>query len=71
MIQRSMNKNEDAIKSLDQAIRLNPNFGVAYLERARAKAQSGNKAAAQQDYTKAQQMGMKTGELDQRLMQGN
>jgi len=71
MIQRSMNKNEAAIKSLDQAIRLKPNFGVAFLERARAKAQSGNKAAAQQDYQRAQQMGMKTGELDQRLMQGN
>ena len=69
MLQRSMKKNDEAIKSLDNAISLDPNFGLAYLERARAKAQSGNRAAAQQDYQKAQQMGLKFGELDQKLMQ--
>lgn len=68
MLQRSMNRNNEAIQALDQAIRLNPNLGIAYLERARAKAQSGNKAAAQQDYQRAQQMGLKTNELDQKLM---
>lgn len=68
MLQRSMRRNEEAIKSLDKAIRLNPNFGLAYIERARAKAQAGNKAAAQQDYQRATQMGIKTTEFDQNLM---
>jgi tetratricopeptide (TPR) repeat protein len=70
MIQRSMNRNDDAIKSLDMALRLNPNFGIAYLERARAKAQKGDKAGAQTDYQKARQLGMKTGEFDNQLMNG-
>ena len=70
MIQRSMNRNEDAIKSLDEAIRLKPDFGIAYLERARAKAQTGNKAAAQADYLNAQKMGIKPDAFDQKLMGG-
>jgi tetratricopeptide (TPR) repeat protein len=70
MILRSLNRSDEAIKSLNQAIRLNPNFGIAYLERARAAAQAGNKAAAQSDYQRAKQLGVKTNELDQRLMSG-
>lgn len=70
MLLRTMNKSSEAITSLDNAIRLNPGLGIAYLERARAKAQSNNKAGAQQDYQKATQLGMKTNELDQKLMGG-
>lgn len=70
MVQRVMKRNEDAIKSLDRALQINPQLNIAYLERARAKAQAGNKAAAQQDYQKAQQMGLKLEALDQQLMGG-
>lgn len=69
MIQRSMNKNQEAIQALTKAIQLNPNIAVAYLERARAYAQSGNKAAAQQDYQRAQQMGVKLESMDQRMLE--
>lgn len=69
MIQRSMNRNQEAVASLTKAILLNPSIGVAYIERARAHAQSGNKAAAQQDYQRAQQMGVKVEAMDQNLMQ--
>lgn len=70
MILRSLNRNDEAIKSLDSALRLNPNMGIAYIERARAKAQGGNKSAAQSDYQKAQQLGVKTDGFDQKLMNG-
>ncbi len=70
MVQRVMKRNEDAIKSLDRALQINPNLNIAYLERARAKAQAGNKAGAQQDYQKAQQMGLKLEAMDQGLMSG-
>jgi len=70
MVQRVMKRNEDAIKSLDRALQINPQLNIAYLERARAKAQAGNKAAAQLDYQKAQQMGLKLEALDQQLMGG-
>lgn len=69
MIQRAMGKNEDSLRRLNKAIQYNPNLAIAYLERARANAQSGNKAAAQQDYQKAQNMGIKLDEMDARLMQ--
>ena len=68
MVQRVMKRNEDAVASLDRAIQLNPKLAIAYLERARAKAQGGNKAAAQQDYQKARQMGIVLEPLDQQLM---
>ncbi len=68
MVQRLLKRNEDAISSLDRALQLNPKLNIAYLERARAKAQAGNKAAAQQDYQKAQQMGVKLEPMDQQLM---
>lgn len=70
MVQRVLNRNEDAIKSLDHALQINPKLAIAYLERARAKAQGGNKTGAQQDYQKAQQMGIKMEALDQKLMSG-
>lgn len=70
MVQRMMKRNEDAVKSLDRAIQLNPKLGIAYLERARAKAQAGNRAGAQQDYQKAQQMGVKLEPMDIQLRDG-
>lgn len=69
MIQRGLNRNQEAIESLNKAIQLNPKINVAYLERARAYAQSGNKAAAQQDYQRAQQMGVKLEAMDQQLLE--
>lgn len=68
MIQRTLNKNQEALQALNQAIRLNSNFGLAYRERARVQAQSGNKAAAQQDYQRAQQMGVPMEPDDSKLM---
>ena len=69
MIQRSMNRNKEAIESLNKAIQLNPGINVAYLERARAYAQSGNKSAAQQDYQRAQSMGLQLEAMDRQMMQ--
>ncbi len=69
MVLRSMNRNEEAIESLTKAIQLNPQIAVAYIERARAYAQSGNKAAAQKDYQQAQKAGLKLDAMDQMLMQ--
>ncbi|MEO6037632.1 MAG: tetratricopeptide repeat protein, partial [Saprospiraceae bacterium] len=68
MIQRSLNRNPEAIIALGQAIRLHPNFGLAYLERARAQAQAGNKSGAQQDYQRAQQLGSPMEPSDAKLM---
>lgn len=68
MLRRSLNKPQEALGDLNRAIQLNPNLGVAYLERARANALQGNKAAAQQDYQRVQQFGMKTSDYDQQLM---
>lgn len=68
MIQRAMGKNEDAVRRLNKAIQYNPNLAIAYLERARAYAQAGNKTSAQQDYQRAQNMGVKLDEMDSRLM---
>ena len=68
MVQRLMKRNEDAVKSLDRALQLNPKLDIAYIERARAKAQAGNLSGARQDYQKAQQMGLKLEPMDQQLM---
>ncbi|MBK8429152.1 MAG: tetratricopeptide repeat protein [Lewinellaceae bacterium] len=69
MVLRSMNRNEEAIESLTKAIQLNPQIAVAYIERARAYAQSGNKAAAEKDYQQALKAGLKLDAMDQMLMQ--
>jgi len=68
MIQRSLGQNKEALTALNQAIRFDPNFALAYRERARAQAQLGNKAAAQQDYQRAQQLGVGMEPQDARLM---
>lgn len=70
MVQRVMKRNEESVKSLDRALQINPKLAIGYLERARAKAQAGNFAGAQQDYQKAQQMGVKMEAMDQQLMGG-
>lgn len=69
MIQRAMGKNDDSIRRLNNAIKYNPNLGLAYLERARAQAQAGNKAGAQQDYQRAQQMGLKLEAMDAKMLE--
>jgi tetratricopeptide (TPR) repeat protein len=70
LVERSLKRYNDAIKSLDQAIKLNPKLGLAYLERARSKALSGNLGGAQQDYQKAQQLGQNLMPMDQQWMGG-
>ncbi|MFN0035134.1 MAG: tetratricopeptide repeat protein [Saprospiraceae bacterium] len=70
MVQRVLKRNEEAVRSLDRAIQLNPTLGIAYIERARAKAQSGNQASARQDYQKAQQMGVALEPMDDLFLQG-
>lgn len=70
MILRSKGQNQAAIERLTRAIQLKPGLAIAYLERARAHAQAGNRAAAQQDYQRAQQMGAAKTEYDMRLEGG-
>ena len=68
MLRRSLGKNVDAVTDLNRAIQLNPGLGIAYLERARAKAQLGDKVGAQQDYQLAAQHGRQMEAFDQNLM---
>ena len=68
MLLRTQNKNNEALEALNKALSLKPDFGLAYLERARAQAQLGNKAAAQQDYQRAEQLGQKTNQFDAQIM---
>jgi tetratricopeptide (TPR) repeat protein len=70
MILRSKKQNEEAIKRLSRAIQLKPGMGIAYLERARAYMQLGNKTAAEQDYDRARRLGVKLTELDVQLQSG-
>jgi tetratricopeptide (TPR) repeat protein len=70
MILRSKGRNQEAIDRLTRAIQLKPGLGIAYLERARAYMQAGNRAAAQPDYQRAQQLGASKGEFDMRLESG-
>lgn len=67
MILRSKGKSQEAIERLNRAIQIKPNLGIAYLERARAYMQTGNRTAAQADYQRAQQFGAGKSELDARL----
>jgi tetratricopeptide (TPR) repeat protein len=70
MVQRVIKRNADAIKSLDRAIQLKPGLSIAWRERARAKAQAGDKAGAQADYQRAAQLGSPMEASDQQLMSG-
>jgi tetratricopeptide (TPR) repeat protein len=69
MMQRSLKKNEEAIKSLNFAIKLNPKNGLAYLERARAKAGFGNYTGAKEDYQEAQKRGIQLESADIKALQ--
>ncbi len=68
MLRRSLNQSQPAIEDLSRAIELKPDLGLAYLERARALAQSGNVAAARQDYQRAQQMGQQLSGMDAKYL---
>jgi tetratricopeptide (TPR) repeat protein len=68
VLQRTLGQNQEAIRSLTAAIELNPEYALAFRERARAYAQSGNKAAATQDYQRAGQLGAKMEALDTQIM---
>ena len=70
MILRAKGQNQEAIERLTRAITLNPGLGIAYIERARAYGQSGNKLLARQDYQRAQQLGERLTEADVRMMNG-
>jgi len=70
MLQRSLNRGPEAIGSLTKAIDLNPQFGLAYMERARAHSQAGNKDLARSDYQKAQQLRMPFTQEDKDAMMG-
>ncbi len=65
LIMRAYKEYAKAIYALDNAIRLNPKFGLAYLERARSKALSGDLSTAQLDYRKAQQNGAALEPIDE------
>ena len=54
-----MNKPDEAIADLTRCIQIQPNHGLAYLERGRAYTAKGNQAAAQADLQKAAQLGVK------------
>jgi len=69
MLQRSTKRYLFAIKSLDNALKLNPKFGLAFLERARTQAGMGNYAEARQDYQRAQQLGVKLEPADLQVIQ--
>lgn len=56
---RAVNRPGDAIKYYNEAIRLKPNFGLAYLERGRTYQGLGNLAQANADLQKASSLGEK------------
>jgi len=68
MLQRTLTRYLEAEKSLNNAIRLNPNLGLAYLERARARTALGNPASIT-DYQKAIQLGVRLEPIDQQMME--
>lgn len=70
MVQRVLKRNNESIQSLDKALKINPQLAIAYLERARAKAQAGNRSGAKQDYQNAQKMGIKLEPMDEQLLKG-
>lgn len=70
MILRAKGKNPEAIDRLSRAVRLDPGMGIAYVERARAYVQAGDKASARQDYQRAQQLGIRLTEADVKMMNG-
>jgi tetratricopeptide (TPR) repeat protein len=68
LILRNKQQYAEALDAHNRALRINPNFGLAYLERARVKALSGDKAGAQKDYQRAQELGQKMDVYDNQIM---
>lgn len=68
MLRRTMKIYPQAIADLTKAISLKPDFGLAYIERARAHALSGNKPAAEADYRLAKTYGQKMDAMDIQLI---
>lgn len=68
MLYRVLKKNKKAIADETRVIAQKPSWGIAYLERARAYAQSGNITAAKQDYDQAVKLGMLLEEFDGALL---
>ncbi|NOT38503.1 MAG: tetratricopeptide repeat protein [Saprospiraceae bacterium] len=61
---RAVNQVAESIRYYNEAIRLNPKFGIAYLERGRTNQQLGNVAAANADLQKARELGEKVEPLN-------
>jgi len=70
MILRAKGNNQEAIRRLSNAIRLDPGLGIAYVERARAYVQANDKTSARQDYQRAQQLGVRLMDADVKMMNG-
>ncbi len=70
MILRAKGQSQEAIERLSRAIKLDPGLGIAYVERARGYIQTGNRAAARDDYQHAQQLGIQLTEADLKVMNG-
>jgi protein O-mannosyl-transferase len=68
MLRRSTKNYPEAIADLTQAIAIKPDFGLAFLERARSHALSGNKQAAEADYRLAKQYGQRMENMDLQLI---
>lgn len=68
MLRRVKSQFNDSKADLDRAIQIRPDFGLAYLERARVQGLNGNKAGAQIDYQRAAQYGQPMQEMDRQIM---
>jgi tetratricopeptide (TPR) repeat protein len=71
MLLRALKRIPESLTSLNKAIGLNPKFGLAYLERARAELEAGDKAAARDDYQRAKQLGVSLTQKDVEGANGN
>jgi tetratricopeptide (TPR) repeat protein len=71
MLLRALKRIPESLTSLNKAIGLNPKFGLAYLERARAELELGDKAAARDDYQRAKQLGVSLTQKDVEGANGN
>jgi tetratricopeptide (TPR) repeat protein len=68
MLYRTMKQYPEAIADLSKCIQIKADFGLAYLERARAKGFSGDKAGAEADYRMAKQYGQAMQQMDMQIM---
>lgn len=68
MLRRVKAQYKESIEDLTKALEINPDFGLAYLERARAQGLAGNKAAAQADYQRAAAKGNGMQDMDRQIL---